>query len=498
MAETGEALLLENVQDHAIWAAHAQFPEMNRLNALAIFPMSASIDTLGLFVIYLDDDHTLTHNQMGIGSAIAKVSSATLQKIQLIEEAQTALHREKQLNEINLMLNSSTDLPTILLCVVRLSAELVKADAGLLGVLIDSEMMTFYPHNIPHQIPLRPAARGRGVAWQIVQTGESILTNDYLSLENAQEKWGQMRISSFMGVPIQAGRECLGALTLFKLGSEENFSQRDLVTVEMIGRQAATTMHNVRMFAEANHRANALANSLNRQEELDKMKNEFIHTVSHELRSPLGIIYGHAELLESGVMGELEEAQLDSIKIITRRVHMLNDLVNDLTALLAAETQEFRRELIDTTRLVTAVALDYQMKATDMDITIQTELESNLPWLHGDRTHLQRVFDNLFSNAFKFTSQGGTISLNVFTRGSDVLFELSDTGEGIEKEKLPRIFERFYQVQTKGKPRRYGTGLGLSLVKEIVEAHRGVVSVESIYGQGTTFCIKLPGYPPAF
>ncbi|MEM7334462.1 MAG: GAF domain-containing sensor histidine kinase [Chloroflexota bacterium] len=472
------------------------FFEKENILSIVFLPMLLSEDSLGSIVLYLDEVNKLSQVEIDIGEALAKVSGAALQKLSLLESSKAALLREKKLNEVYQSLNHSNDLPTILLNVVRLSAELIGADAGLLGVLIDSEMMTFYPYNIPPDIPLRPASRGRGVAWDIVESGHPILTNEYLSLKNAQQKWAKKGISSFIGVPLRTANECFGALTLFNFHPSHSFNDRDLLTVEIIGQQAATIIENLKMIAEANHRANALANALSRQEELDKMKNQFVHTVSHELRSPLGIIFGHAELLELGALGELTDEQLESVQIMGRRVRMLNDLVDDLSALLAAETQEFRRELIDTNLFVTAVSTDHAFKAQELDIRFETSISPNLLWLKGDFTHLQRVFDNLFSNAFKFTPQNGLICLHAFNNNGSVEFELSDTGAGIDPKQLPRIFERFYQVHSAGKPMRSGTGLGLALVKEIVDAHRGSVTVKSTLNEGTTFKISLPGFSP--
>lgn len=464
---------------------------------IIFFPMIQSDDSIGIIALYFIQQKQVDVEQLQMIQTIARIGGSTLQRIHLLHDTQAALEREKKLNEINSFLNSAQDLPTILLAVVRKSAELIHADAGLLGVLIDAEMMTFYPHMVPAHIPLKPAAKGRGVAWRIVETGKPVITNDYFSLERSQDKWMQVGISAFVGVPLLSGEERLGVITLFRYGkNSKSFSQRDLAAVQMIAQQAATTIKNMRLLSEANHRANALSSTLNRQEELDKLKNQFIHTASHELRSPLGIIFGHAELLESGVLGELQSEQMDSVVIIGRRVRMLTDLVNDLTALLAAETQELRRELINTSLFVQALQGDHAIRAKELGIELQFQLEDSLPYLHGDQTHLQRVFDNLFSNAFKFTKRGGTIRLQINNVEENVRFVFSDTGEGIDPQQLPRIFERFYQVRTKGKPKKFGTGLGLALVKEIIHAHRGSVSAASELGVGTTFTILLPGHPP--
>jgi signal transduction histidine kinase len=226
------------------------------------------------------------------------------------------------------------------------------------------------------------------------------------------------------------------------------------------------------------------------------MKNNFTQSVSHELRSPLGIIYGHAELLASESLGELNDEQRQSSQIIMRRVLMLTNLVEDLTALLAAETQELRREDIDTTMLIYSLLADYQMRAEDLEITLEAEIAEPIPWIRGDSTHLRRVFDNLVSNAFKYTPAGGTIILRLRAEREDVHIEVADSGEGIPEDKIGRVFERFYQVEGGSTRRHKGTGLGLTLVKEIVEAHRGTVTVKSESGKGTTFTILIPGFFP--
>lgn len=291
---------------------------------------------------------------------------------------------------------------------------------------------------------------------------------------------------------MMVGDTCLGTLILFNLNTDKRFTGRDKALAESVARQAGIAIQNVRMYAEAQQRAGALAAALSRQEELDNLKNRFIHSVSHELRTPLGIIYGHAELLDSGDLGELSPEQAQSVQIIAQRAQMLTNLVNDLSALLAAETQEMRREAIDPVQLVYSMLADYRMKAEEVGIKLKAEIAEVLPWLMGDTIHLQRVFDNLIANAFKFTPVGGSITLRMEAEGQNVIIEVADTGEGISAEKLPRIFERFYQVEGSA-TRHTGTGLGLALVKEIVEAHRGHISVTSEVARGTTFRIVLPG-----
>jgi len=482
----------ENKNNPSLFAALQE----ELVTGYVLFFFSTPENLWGVAAAFRDSAQPFSAEEISLGLTVVQIGTTAIKNQQLINEANITLQREQKRNEITRTLSSALDLPSVLQNVSRIATELIAADAGLLGLVIDNQIMIFYPHNIPMQMNLRPAARGRGVAWKIVEDGQSILLDDYYSHPLAQPKWASLGIKAFIGVPVSSNDECLGALTVFNI-SDRPFTRRDLALVESVAQQAGSAIQNARMFAEAEQRASALANALNRQDELDKLKNQFIQTVSHELRSPLGIIYGHAELLESGDLGELNPIQQNSIEIISGRVRMLTDLMDDLTALMAAETQEFRRDFINPGQFLYAMVAEYGMQAENHNITLVSEIAEDALWVQGDLTQLRRVFDNLLSNAFKYTDAGGTILLRLMMDVPKVVFEVADSGEGISPKHLPRIFERFYQVtDNKYRPRRKGTGLGLSLVKEIIEAHRGQVSVASELGVGTTFRIELPGYEP--
>ena len=468
------------------------------IHALAVFPFIGPQGKIsGGLTLYWNHVRAFTASDINTGYTLAHMITLAMNTIALFTQTRESLLREKHFSEISRTINMSNDLPTLLSTVVKLVAELLRADSGLLGLVIEQDLMTFYPHNIPNQLNLRPAHRPRGLAWQIVISRESILIEDYPSHPLAMEKWSNAGVTKFIGVPLLAGENCLGMLALFNRNhSPITFDQRDLDLAESIARQAGIAIQNLRQLAETEQRAAAMAAALNRQAELDIMKNHFTQSVSHELRSPLGIIYGHAELLANESLGSLNEAQRKSSEIIMRRVVMLTNLVDDLTALLAAETQELRREEIDTTLLVHSLLADYRIRAEDLEINLLAEIAEPMPWIRGDSTHLRRVFDNLVSNAFKFTPPGGTITLRSGAEGENIRIEVEDSGTGIPEEQLGRIFERFYQVEGGSKRPHKGTGLGLTLVKEIVEAHRGTVSVQSEPDVGTTFTIRIPGFFP--
>jgi signal transduction histidine kinase len=135
---------------------------------------------------------------------------------------------------------------------------------------------------------------------------------------------------------------------------------------------------------------------------------------------------------------------------------------------------------------------DFQVAAEQAGLSLTAQIADDLPPVSGDSQHLLRVMDNLLGNALKFTPAGGQISVSLWRDGAHAVLEVADTGIGIPHDQLGRVFERFYQVDGSMTRRYGGTGLGLALVKEIVEAHGGQVGVSSVLGQGSTFTVRLP------
>jgi signal transduction histidine kinase len=478
--------------DHKQAATYEMF-QAEGIHTGAIFPFIIEGQHQGGMALYWQTAVSLSSDDITAGQMLGQLAASAIQNMRLFAAQNRALQREQQLNEFSRSLNQIQDLPSILSYVAQIAANIVRAKSGHVGLIIDDQVMMFYPYNLPANAHLRPRPRGQGLAWEIAESGQSLLLNQYAEHSLAETALVKAGINAFLGTPIMApGDTCLGTISLFKAAPNENFKRRDLELIESLARQTGVAIQNSRLYAEFEQRAAALANALTRQEELDRLKNLFVQNVSHELRTPLGIIYGHAELLESGAFGELQPEQKESVQIIARRARMLTDLVEDLTALLAAETQEFRRAEIDPILLVNALAADYRLQAREIGLTLSTSMPQTMPLIMGDPTHLRRVFDNLVSNAFKFTPEGGTITIRLWAGNGEIQIEVSDTGIGIPADQLNRIFERFYQVDGSATRRYGGTGLGLALVKEIITAHHGRVTVRSQVGEGTTFRVTLP------
>jgi signal transduction histidine kinase len=171
---------------------------------------------------------------------------------------------------------------------------------------------------------------------------------------------------------------------------------------------------------------------------------------------------------------------------------MLSQMMDDIAAIIDIETQQIRQEPVNLAELLHELLLDCQAAAERARLKLATHIESNLSPLLGDPDHLKRVIHHLLNNALKFTAAGGKIVVNLTQKGRDLILEVSDDGVGIPDDQLERIFERFYQIDGSATRRYGGIGLGLALVKEIVEAHGGQVHVESQPGSGSTFRVALP------
>ncbi len=488
-------ILIEDAQVHPGMALMRDYVVEEGFRSYAVFQLPTTEGIIGAITLYRNELAPFDAVDQAVGQTLGYITSVAYQNIQLLTEIRQALIREQELNDIARWLSTAPNLPAILATTIRHATELVGADAGLIGLVIDGQIMTYYPYNIPVSVNLRPAPKGSGIAWQVVETEQSIFGGQYQEHPKAQPKFTKVGMRAFLAVPIMAGEDCLGALKLFSLTPGKTFNRRDLTLVESIGRQAGIVLQNRRLYTDLTERAHALTEALKKQEEADEAKNTFIHNVSHELRTPIGLINGYSELMQTESLGELTPEQKNAMNIIVKRIHMLINLLDDMSVLLAAETQEFRREEIQPHELLQSVIDEFQLEAEKSQIHLQSEIADELPVIVGDPFHLRRVFDNLLTNAFKFTPPDGSITLRGWREGAELIIEVSDTGTGISEDEMQRIFERFYQANSKSAKHHKGkgTGLGLALVKEIVEAHRGKVTVRSSSGKGTAFKIRLPG-----
>lgn len=233
--------------------------------------------------------------------------------------------------------------------------------------------------------------------------------------------------------------------------------------------------------------------------ELDRLKAEFVSVASHEIKTPLSVIRGYVSLLVEGIYGKVTDQQKKTLESVSDQVDRLTRLVHRLLDISRFEAGGGRLELrrINVRDFLDELTGGFHVLAFQNGIEFIVNVAGDAPVnVEGDADRLNEVLGNILSNAFKFTGHGGRIVLDARRDGAGLAVEVEDTGVGIPPDKLPMIFEKFYQVDNSAQPRSAGSGLGLAIAREIVEAHGGTITAESEVGHGTRFRVTLPERPP--
>jgi PAS domain S-box-containing protein len=285
-------------------------------------------------------------------------------------------------------------------------------------------------------------------------------------------------LQSLMIVPLASGDRIFGAIMFVSVTPGRSYTESDLAFATELARRAALAMDNARLYDQA--------------QAANRVKDEFLATLSHELRTPLNVIIGRTQMLTSA-------PDLPSVRqlaeIIERNGATLRRLVDDLLDIsritLGQVQLDMQRVQLD--GLVSTAIQSVQPSAVARGLIIRAEVTPDIPSLPGDPVRLQQVVWNLLTNAVKFTDPGGRIMVSMTHDERDVVLAVTDSGIGIDPAFLPYVFDMFRQSEVIGSRRYGGLGLGLSIVRRLVELHGGEVSAESDGpGRGATFKIRLP------
>ncbi len=235
-------------------------------------------------------------------------------------------------------------------------------------------------------------------------------------------------------------------------------------------------------------------NDITALKKLDQVKSDFVSMVAHEIKSPLNSVLMLLDNLSSGLAGEMTEKQLEILGRASERIRSLTSLSAELLDLAKIESGLINQEKehLDLCKVAQNQVELYRDRAEAGSISLEFEKQAESATIMGNRTNLEEVVSNLVSNAVRYTPEGGTIRVSVGQKGDYAVIEVSDTGHGIASEEQEKIFQRFYRVKNEKTRHISGTGLGLAIVKSIVEAHEGLIDVDSRPGSGTVFRVYLP------
>jgi signal transduction histidine kinase len=268
------------------------------------------------------------------------------------------------------------------------------------------------------------------------------------------------------------------------------------ITEQMLHLRAALEDANRNLEARVQQRTMELEEALRRLSEINQLKANFVANVSHELRTPLTHIRGYLDLLNTESLGPVNDDQKKALDVSLRSANRLQSLIDDLILFSQASRGEMTLTLgrVDLNQVVLKVISLVKPKADDRQIDLEVNVATDLPLVQADVEKLHWVISQLLDNAIKFTKPAGIVQLRVLkdvTNNNLVTVTVADTGIGIQPERIKEIFEPFHQLDSSATRRYGGTGLGLALVRQIIEAHGSLIDVQSEVNKGTKISFPL-------
>lgn len=408
-------------------------------------------------------------------------------------------HLEKLL-EVNLFLSSTLNLKDLLRRIMEVSRSTMKAEAASLLLLDEKgEELSFevaLGEEASVVAPLKIRV-GQGIVGKVAETGEPLLVADaqrHPQFLKAIDKVSGFVTRSILCVPLKTRTRTIGVLELLNKEEVEHFDEEDLERACAMANVAAVAIENARLY-EAQEKL------LKTIRDLEQSKSQFISVISHELRTPLVPIKGYACLLKKSPEKITPEAQNSFLDDILWQVDHLTMLIDDLFIVNDIETIRFNLDL-EPCSFDVILKEAQSVKPVPGSHTFKLEISPDLlspgsssPVLRVDRLKFTHALVHLLDNAIKFSPDGGAITLSISPSrtSKEVVLSISDEGIGIPPQFQDRLFEKFFQIDSSSTRKFGGTGIGLYIVRKIVNAHGGKISYRS-EGKGTTFLLTFPDF----
>lgn len=337
------------------------------------------------------------------------------------------------------------------------------------------------PLQVPMGTPMKPEIL-------VPRLGDYLIEKGVLTQKELEKGLAYQRQHKEAGNPILIGQ------ALVELGFISPDALDQAITVQILLLQSALKQTNLELDERVQERTSELQAALEKLNELNQLKSNFISSISHELRTPLTHIRGYLEVLADGSLGELSGSQIESIAAITKAEERLEALIENLIQFSLAARGELTLhwDTVDLAKIATDAVQQSLHKASNKDIDLTTNITPGLPAVNGDRDKLLWVVYQLIDNGIKFTPEEGCVKVDVANTNNTITVSVRDTGIGISADRLDEIFEPFHQLDGSSTRRYGGTGIGLALMNRIIDAHMSKIVVSSQDGQGSKFSFSLP------
>jgi signal transduction histidine kinase len=467
-------------------------------SALSV-PMRIKRELIG-FIYVANRPGGFRERDMRLLEIFAAQAAETIANARLFKTIQAQAEREAVVNRLLLILQRATDPKEAIAIVVQRVGEVLGVDRCVATLFADNERADYFgewcrkgvaavtdDEEVRERNPIPHWIRTHRQPLVVTDVHTHPLS---VGLEDLLEK---LNLKSLAVVPIIHQGRVIGLLSAHRTRKVKRWAEDDIDLLTAVATQVGSMLENARLISELR--------------EANRLKDEFLATLSHELRTPLTAIKGWVELLAENELIETDEEFADGIEVIRNSTTSLTQLISDLLDLSRIQRRGLKLEQrpCDINEAITEAVQAVRQMVSQRRQNLQVKLDERLPRTLADSHRIQQVLWNLLNNSIKFTPEEGTITIcSRLIDSSGILInddendairwiaiEVSDTGEGISRDFLPYVFDRFRQADASSKRRHGGLGIGLALVKELVEAHGGHVEARS-EGQGATFTVHLP------
>jgi PAS domain S-box-containing protein len=495
VARQSQSLLVNEIESQGDYLSRRNSgPQWDSGAELAV-PIVRGSQVLGVLDVWQEEPGAFDESDSFVLESLSNQIAVAIENAQLYDAVSQRLAEVSTLYMLANQVSSSLDLNVVLDSVMDILKRVLDCRGGCIFLLDDEgEWLEMRASSGIKPYWQREARMriGEGISGQVAQTARSVYIPDtqrdpgFLMFDPA--------VRSLLVVPLIFKGQVIGTLNVDD-DKPNVFSQDVTRLLSIAAAQAAAAIQTAKLYTELKERAERLTQAHRELQESDRLRTQFVQNMSHELRTPLTFVRGYVDLLLEGTLGPLNDRQSQSLQIVADRTRKVIDLVNDILSLQLVERGELNFATVSLAEIAHACVQSAHATAKEEGLALVEEFELDLPLVWGDRSRLDQVFANLIQNAIKFSPDGGTITVRLCSEPEGVRVDVTDQGIGIPEDQLTRIFERFYQVDGSSKRRFGGTGLGLTIVQEIVQAHGGTIGVQSRLDEGSTFSFTIPFAP---
>lgn len=399
--------------------------------------------------------------------------------------------RLEVIQRVDTALTENLKFEYVLKMALEAAVNLTAAEAGAIH-LVDGDSMWVAQviGNFPSSMIGSHVTIDRGIVGRVFQNQRAELVSDVTIdpdyIQNVIETQAQMTL------PLVVNERLIGVLNVQTI-DPNRFTPQMFDFMKVLVARIASALENARLYHISQTQLGELQNLYQQVSNLEQMKTQMIRVAAHDLRNPLGVISGYLQMLNLDLKEHLTERSNEHFTIIQQSIERIDKITRDILTLEKVNaSQDLPDERVDMTEIVKASCEEFRIQAVEKHIDYHLEIDPKGTNVQGDRILLRESVGNLISNAIKYTPENGQVAVHLKSNKEQVIFEVSDTGYGIPAEQQANLFKAFYRVNLKETRSIKGTGLGLHLVKSIIERHRGEMHFRSDYGKGSTFGFELP------